>query len=383
MVVLISLIPAIFPVLLLRTFGGFEDVVGINPFERGEWAYPLLVTNLILLFIGILYLKNRLGQLITKPIKFIFNFEVSNRVAFLVIVILIGFYITFSVGELFDGKFQPDFKIHFRPWLKIYSPTDFNSTPIEYHLLFFLETTSMQVFENYKVIPFIASITLLVLTYIVTVEISKKRFAGIVSMVIVLQSNVFLMYDTSVSYPNFWILFYLLSLYLILKKWPLSPISYVASIVSKPLSAAFLPMTLFFVYRTNISKKKKIYILISYGITVGLGIIFLASSNQSLTSINEFQNHDFWSGFSATYLSLRFDGIVLIFLLPLTVGLFIASRRGIRHADSLMFLIMGILLSAPFVQAFSGSINVPYRYIPLIVFFAIGTGILLSRKVTE
>jgi len=383
MVVLISLTSAIFPALLLRTFGGFEDVVGINPFEIGEWAYPLLVTNLVLLCIGILYLKNRLGQLPIKSIKFIFNFEVSNRVAFLVMVILIGFYISFSVGELFDGKFQADFKVHFEDWLEIYSVTEFNVTPIGYHLQFFLETISMQVFENYKVIPFIASIALLVLTYIVTVEISKKRFAGIVSMVIVLLSNVFLMYDTSVTYPNFWILFYLLSLYLILKKWPLSPISYVASALSKPLTVAFLPMTLFFVYRTNISKKKKIHIVISYGVIVALGIIFLTITDTSLVGGSIFNIHDFWSGFTAFYISLRFDGIVLVFILPLIVGLFIASRRGIRHADSIMFLIMGILLSGPLVQGFSDVINVPYRFIPLIVFFAIGTGILLSRKVTE
>jgi len=47
--VLISLISAVFPALLLRTFGGFEDNAGINPFELGIWAYPLLVTNLVLL----------------------------------------------------------------------------------------------------------------------------------------------------------------------------------------------------------------------------------------------------------------------------------------------------------------------------------------------
>ena len=241
----------------------------------------------------------------------------------------------------------------------------------------------MQIFENYKVIPFMASIVLLVLTYIFTVELTKKRFAGIVAMVIVLQSYVFLMYDTTVSYPNFWILFYLLSLYLILKKWQLSPISWVASILSKALTAAFLPMTLFFVYRSDISKKKKIRIALSYGVIVVAGIIFLTLTNSSLTTQSEFDSHDFWSGFSATYFALRFDGLVLVFLLPLTFGLFIASRKGVRYADSIMFLIVAMLLSGPFIQAFSSSINVPYRFVPLVVFFAIGTGLLLSRRVTK
>jgi len=379
-VVLLTLIPAIFPAFLLITFGGFENFAGINPFEIGIFAYPLLVTNLVCLLIGVLYYKNKLVQPITKLFRFIYNFEVSQRVAFYSIVIVIGLYITFSVGELFDGKFQADYQEHFKSWLEIYSVTDFKATPIQYHMQFFLETTSMQIFENYKVIPFIASIALLVLTYFFTAELSKKRFAGIVAMVIVLQSNVFLMYDTSVSYPNFWILFYLFSLYLILKKWPLSPIFYGASVFSKGLTAAFVPMTLFFVYRSNISKKKKIQIVISYGVILTLGIIFLVSTSESLVNVLEFSNHDFWAGFSAVYNALRFDGLILFLLLPLIVGLFITSRRGIKHADSIMFLILGVLISAPFIEAFSNVISVPYRFLPLVVFFAIGTGMLLSRN---
>ncbi len=193
-VVFFSIIPAIFPALLLTTLGGFENFAGINPFEIGIFAYPILVTNLVVLSIGVLYFKNKLVQPITKSLKFIYNFEVSKRVAFFVIVILIGLYITLSIGELFDGYFQADYQEHFKSWLEIYSVTEFNVTPIGYHVQFFLETASMEIFENYKVIPFIASISLLVVTYFFTAELSKKRFAGIVSMVILLQSYTFLRY---------------------------------------------------------------------------------------------------------------------------------------------------------------------------------------------
>ena len=70
----------------------------------------------------------------------------------------------------------------------------------------------------------------------------------------------------------------------------------------------------------------------------------------------------------------------MLFLLPVTFGLFIASSKGIRYADTIMFFIMAAILSAPFVQAYSNAINVPYRFLPLIVFFAIGVGVLLSKK---
>jgi len=387
--VLLSLTSAAFPALLLRSFGGLKDSAGIDTFELGIWAYPLLITNLVLLGLVFLYAKNILPQPITKSIKFLFNFEVSSKVTFFVITILIGIYISLSVSELFDGKFMPDFYVHYKDWLEIYDVTEFNVWPIGYHLMLFLNNTSLQVFENYKVIPFISSIALLVLTYFVTVEMSKKRFAGIISMLIVLQSEVFLIYDTSTAYPTFWILFYLLSLYLIFKKWPLSPISFLAGAISKPMTSAFLPMTLFFIYRANIPKQAKVKSIIFYVVLAILGIILLSFMGTSIFDIHaaakvgDFSVHDFWGGFTAFSSSLRFDGLIVLFLLPLTLGLFHASRRGILHADSVMFLILGMLLSAPLIDAFSNFINEPYRVFPVVIFFAMGTGILLSKKVTE
>jgi len=67
-------------------------------------------------------------------------------------------------------------------------------------------------------------------------------------------------------------------------------------------------------------------------------------------------------------------------LLPLTVGLFIASRKGILHADSIMFFILTMLLYPPFVSAFSYAVHPPYRFIPMIIFFAIGIGVLFSKR---
>jgi hypothetical protein len=375
--VLISLIPAIFPALLLRTFGGLENLSKINPFEIGIWGYPILFTNIVLLILGVLYLKKRLWQSVTKSIKLIFDFEVSKKVAYFVIVILIGSYVSLSIGELSDNKFHPDYYHLFLDRLENFSLTDYTTSKYAQLLL---ENLSMQLFGNYEVIPFLGSIALLALTYGLTVELTKKRFAGIIAMVIVLQSHVFLVYDTSVSYPNFWVLFYLLSLYLIFKKWPLSSFFYVASVLSKALTVPFLPMLLFFVYRAKLSRKKKIRIALSYGAIIAIGLTFLAVTNESLTTQTEFSTHDFWSGFTSIYLALRFDGLVLLFLLPLVVGLFIASTKGVRYADAIMFFIMASIISAPFVQALSATINVPYRFVPLIVFFAIGTGVLLSKR---
>ena len=385
-VLMIHIISAVFPNLLLASLGDFDDHMNVNTFETGIWAYPLLITNFIIFGLTIFYLKKRLPHFLSNLIKFIFNFEVSSKIAFLVIVILIGMYIVFSVGELFDGKFQADYNERVKGWLENFSFTEIegeglNAPGFGNYLHILLGVISIEVFGNVKVIPFIASIALLVLTYFATVKITSKRFAGLVAMVIVLQSGVFLMYDTGITYPNFWILFYLLSLYLIYTKWPISPIVFFVSILTKALTVAFLPMTLFFIFRAEIVKKKKIRVLILYGIIIMLIIVILNFSKTSVTG--EFSSHDFWAGFNAIHTSLRLDGLVLLFMLPLVVGLILISNHGFKQADSIMFLILGMLLSASLLPAFSDIINVPYRFVPLVVFFAMGVGFLLSKKTIE
>ena len=98
---------------------------------------------------------------------------------------------------------------------------------------------------------------------------------------------------------------------------------------------------------------------------------------KSLTSFDYF---DFVSGLTAWAFQLRMDGLVLVFLLPLYVGLLIKSLKGKQEADSIMVIISGILLSVPILSGFTEFNIQPYRWIPLIAFFAIGVGILFSKS---
>ncbi len=116
---------------------------------------------------------------------------------------------------------------------------------------------------------------------------------------------------------------------------------------------------------------------------LGVGIILLMgqiSGLGNLTNTPEFKPHDFWGGFSTLSSTLRIDSHVLLFLLPLTVGLFMASRKGVLHADSIMFFILIMLFYSPFLGALTNAQNTPYRFVPMIIFFAIGVGILLSKR---
>ena len=170
---------------------------------------------------------------------------------------------------------------------------------------------------------------------------------------------------------------------MVYRKWPVSPISYILSIPSKALTAMFLPMTVFFIYRSDIPRKTKVRIAISYGIIIIAGIAALSSGIGFGSAKVEFSEIDFWQGFTSWAFQMRFDVVILFFILPLIVGLFALSRRGIIHADAIMILILGMLLSAPVLQGFTNQTVQPYRFVPLVIFFAIGVGTILSKRPSE
>ncbi len=163
--------------------------------------------------------------------------------------------------------------------------------------------------------------------------------------------------------------------------WPLSPVAYLLSIPSKALTATFLPMSIYFILRSNISRKKKIIVSgITAGIILAGGIASMGSFSAAQGTEEKFDAKEFQMGFTSFSYQLRSDGMVMLFIIPLMVGLFIVSRNGIKHGESMMVFIAGMLLIAPILTGFTTLTNQPYRFVPLVVFFAIGVGVLLSKR---
>jgi hypothetical protein len=266
-IVLISFTSVMFPALILVSdtvkIPGIDSVTP-DPYETGVWSGGVIITSIITFGLAFLYFKNKLPGSLSSLFEKLFSFEISKKIAFITLLVLLIIYISASSAELSSQEIFEDYT-GVKNRLDNWSPDQINS--FEPHVRYFFLKSSIVLFGNDRVIPLLASAALLVVTYFLTKTITQKRFAGIVSVVIIMQSNVFLIYDTTVSYTNFWILFYLLSLYLVYRFWPLSPVSYLLSIPSKALTAAFLPMSIYFILRSNISRKQK---MITAGITAGI-----------------------------------------------------------------------------------------------------------------
>lgn len=383
-VVLVSFVSVFFPSLILVS--GTVSIPGIDPvtpdpYETGPWAAGV-ATSCIMIF-GLLYMhrSGRLPGAVTTALRRLFAFEMSKRTALAVLSVLVLVYAAGTASELGTVEQYEDYtgvKQRVDSWSIQQAAGSF-----EPHVRYFLLHSSMTLFGNYKVVPFLASIALLLMTYLLAREITGKRFAGIVSVILLMQSSAFLTYDTTVSYTNFWILFYVISLYMASRFWPLSAASYLASLPAKALTAAFLPMSVYFILRCPIPRRQRIA---TAGITAGMIAVIGSAAAAGLdptsggeAGLEEFNQKEFWAGFTSFAYQLRFDGILMLFCIPLIVGLFIASRNGIRHAESMMVLIAGMLIIAPLLTGLTNQTNQPYRFVPLVVFFAVGVGVLLSR----
>jgi hypothetical protein len=371
-IILLCSVSVIFPALIQSTTSEFSEFPFytplVDPFELGGLAVPFVVLNGMILGSGIIYYKKHYS------LDRLFNFDVSNRITIIIVVIILSIYIISTVGEFNVEESWNDFS---RIQSVVNSVGVENLQGFDLYVKYTLLTISQNYFGDMRVIPFIASIALLITTFFIAKEITQKRVPGIIAMVLVLQSNIFLSYDTSATYSNFWILFYVLSLYLILKKWQLSHVSFVLSIFSKSLSAIFLPMTIFFVLNST-SGRRRIYLTISYVSLMILGV-FAASNSSILFGDTTYLPENFAKGIESFSYQLRFDPIILIFLLPLTVMLFLKSLKGFSQANSIQVLIFGFLLIPPLLITFTTQTNEPYRLIPLVVFFAIGVSALLGK----
>ena len=384
-IVVFSLFAIIFPSFLMTTF--YPYTTNLQPFESSVWLVPIVSSNSILLVIGFAYYRKKLPLQIYKGIEFILNFEISKKTALLTGIIILVVYIGFSLPEL-----AIDEATQYGDWgilesaLEVWPSTDsdniyINEQNARYVRMLLLDASS-DLFQNIKLLPFVASILLVVVTFFLTYQITQKRFAGIISMVILLQSHTFLHFDTIAVYENFWVLFYVVSLYAINKKWQYSAISYLLSIFSKAFIAVFFLSSLYYICRASISTRKKLYTLASYATSLIVILLVFSFGESIYFDIINISSSEFFLAFNALGYTLRYDLIIVLSLLPLTLGLFFKFRKdNSKKVDSILVLILTALLAGPVISMLTDFYFIlPYRFLPLIVFVAVGIGVLLSKK---
>lgn len=380
----ISLLSVIFPALILTEFGNISSDY-YEKFEIGNNAILLILSNVIIFSLGYIYKKNKL-ETFSSFVNKIRGFDISKKQSLIVGIIILVVYIVITIPELsIDEATQwGDYSI-LTSALETFPETNSgaqiqdeqNSRFVRMILLGF----SQDYFDNIKIIPFISSIILIALVGLIAFEISHKKIAGLISMLVLIQSYTFLEYDTIAVYENLWVTFFLFSIYTIHKKWHLSGIFYLLSVFSKAFSTPFLILNAFYVVRSELDSKTKLRIMISYVIVILVMLGLFTLGNTIYDDIIHIDFNRFMNSLSDFSSQMRFDYFMLMTILPVTLGLFFIARSGIVHAESLLFFISVLLLAGPLVALLTDFyVILPYRFVPLIAFFAIAMGILIFRN---
>jgi len=387
-VVLLTLTPIIFPALFSSFFGMFTE--NLDPFELGYQSVFFIVSNILILGFGAAYYRKKIPSFVYDVIEKIRTFEISKRVSIISLAIILVAYVGLTTPELFvnESTEWSDYDAVLIPALEIWpfgeSSDIYVKEQNDRYVRMFLLDVSLDIFQNIKLLPFIASILVVVFTYLITVQFCQKRFAGIIAVIVLLQSYTFLKFDTTAVYENFWVLFFLISLYVIEKKWFLSPIFYILAFYTKAYVAPFFLLTLFTTYRSQVSRRTKIAILISYIIIVSAAIAIIFLGDTVYPDVIEVNSNKFILGFQVIIAQLRFDLFFIIALLPVTIGLMFLSKNKLKHADSILILIFGTIIASPILVTFTYHYEIlPYRFIPLLVFFSIGVGMFFSKKLVN
>ena len=183
-VVLLTLTPVIFPALFSSYFGMFTE--NLDPFELGHLAIFLIVSNVVIFGFGIAYYKKKIPSLVQDIVEKIRTFEIPKRVAMISLAVILCVYIGLSASELFldESKSWNDYTKVLLPALEIwpFGQTDdiYIQEQNDRYVRMFLLDVSLDIFQNIKLLPFVASILVVVFTYLITVQFCQKDRKSVV-----------------------------------------------------------------------------------------------------------------------------------------------------------------------------------------------------------
>lgn len=121
--------------------------------------------------------------------------------------------------------------------------------------------------------------------------------------------------------------------------------------------------------------------MISYVTIIVIALAIFVFADTIYDDLITFKPFQFWLGFTVLAYQLRFDYFFILTFLPLTIGLVIMSYKGVKTADLILILFLGTILTGTVLVLLTDFyVILPYRFVPLIVFFSIGIGVFLSKK---
>ena len=224
---------------------------------------------------------------------------------------------------------------------------------------------------NDRVIPIIASVVLVYLTYILANTITGDRVIGLIAMGAVSINPLLTVFDSSPTYDQVWASLFLLSVFLLYKKSSLWIPSIILSIMNKILAVAYVPgIILNIIIDKRISNRKQIITGLAITLLVGGAAVYYLGVGNTI----------------GIYPQRLLDGFLRIFesiwtIFPVVIGSIVIDRffmpkQRPEGKNVIIIWMAWILFTTPLIYLFTESqYQFGYRFAPFAAFFSIYLGI--------
>jgi len=311
------------------------------------------------------------------------NIEISKKRFYLALVGLVFIYVLVSFHEInipdcigYMRCFDVD-----RRERELYR-WNFDENFIEnfnlrYSLTMLLLAVSRDLFGSPRIFTLASSVMFLVLVALVGRDVSKSRFFGLVALVFMSIDPIFLRYDSSITYPNFWVTAFMFSVYLCLRKTITCFLPYLFSIPLKILTVLYFPVILF-VGAWEV--KRKIGLLVVFFAVILVALAYAVFTEDPLLGNTKgFSPYWFVYGLGMWAYDVKDNPVFLGFIFVSLFGLIILRKYNVEHSRAMLWSILYFLVNPAIYSGFSTFTIEPYRFFVMFAFVYISIAMVLKN----
>jgi len=244
--------------------------------------------------------------------------------------------------------------------------------PTRNPLKWWLNCVSYKIFDTPKLVPIFFNISLMPLVYLLTVQLTKDRFIGLLALGAFVANPLYSNWISSGIYDQVWSFFLILSVYLMyrFKDGGLPYLSFFVSLTAKTLGLLYLPAWFYSYIKTESSKTRKI--MFTFILFALLACVFIISGGKlqwftgGELGFHPENEHD---------IIYRNFEMLWEIVLPLVFFVLLSTNFRPEHPSPLRLLcviwMVNGLFTTVIIYLFSNQFQFVYRFVPFAVFMSI------------
>lgn len=237
---------------------------------------------------------------------------------------------------------------------------------------------SDNLFENIRVLPFLFSIMIFPLVFILAYQLTKNWLATSLSLLILSTDRIMMYLVSTVSGDPTWCVFLFVSIIMVQAGKKFGGVPFIFSMLHKPLTLLYLPPL---IYQTLKVNKYNKFIIIELSFILIFSILSLIFIGQQFVEYDGvvFDYNDIHQILVNFVYIFRHDMFFLLVIFPFSVmGLFLMRKTHTVNSKVILFYILWNIILIFSIPLFTIYDVVDYRMLPLIIFSSIGSGWFMS-----